>query len=295
MAKSKKGFSLSLGWIFAVIMICVISLVVLSMISKSKDTSGEELKPGSEAHPHVFSYAPDGETVWLGTHLGVYEYREGKWKRILSPLRRDDVMGLEIDPSVPDKIYVSGHGYVKQSRNGGKTWETIENGLPNNPDAHHLIMDNKNPNHLYTMLAHQGDNVYETKDGGGTWTVVGTIPAGAYSFTVAPDEGSSLLAGSETGLFRYDLINGSFKETKISNEPALQVITLDNGDVIAMNEGGFVRSSDLKTWSPMKIELNGEMPFGIKASKADPKRLVMITQNLSVYESINGGLDWTKI
>ncbi|HEY0829344.1 MAG TPA: hypothetical protein VGE40_14690 [Bacilli bacterium] len=295
MTKNKKGFSLSLGWIFAVIMIAFISLVVLNMISKSKDMSGEELKPGSEVHPHVFSYAPDGETVWLGTHLGVYEYKDSKWKRTLSPLSKDDVMGLEIDPSGLDKISVSGHGYVKQSQNGGKTWKSIEEGLPNTPDAHHLTMDNKNPNHLFTMLAHQRDNLYETSDGGNTWVVLGTIQLGIITIAAAPDNSSSLLAGSETGLFRYDLINGSLKETKISNEPTLQVITLDNGDVIAMNEGGFVRSSDLKTWTPIGIDLNGEMPFGIKASKKDPNRLVIITQNLSVYESKNGGLDWTKL
>lgn len=51
---------------------------------------------------------------------------------------------------------------------------------------------------------------------------------------------------------------------------------------------------DLKTWTAMGIELNGEMPLGIKASKQDINRLVVITDRYSVYESSNGGEKWTK-
>lgn len=296
MAQKQKS-SIKVEWIFLAVLIAILSLVVISLLTKSK--SANELKPGSAIHPHTFGYAPDGETLWLGTHQGIYERTDGKWLQAVSALSSNDVMGLEIDPSSPNNIIVSGHGFVKRSQDGGKTWNAIEAGLPNQPkpdvpDAHQLTMDTKSGNRLYTALAGPGDNVYETKDGGNTWNKAGKIPADLYTIAVAPDNGNSLLAGSESGLVRYDFANGETKESKISNEPAYQILTLPSGEVVVMNEGGFTRSKDMKTWTPMNIELNGEMPLGIKASKKDPNRLAIVTQNYSVYESNNGGQSWTK-
>ncbi|MEX2415151.1 MAG: hypothetical protein WD424_03325 [Paenibacillaceae bacterium] len=292
MITDKNRASFGWKWIFAVVIIGFIALAVIGMLSKSKDR--EELKPGSAAHPHVFSYAPDGETIWIGTHKGLYEYSDGTWKRTMESLSRNDIMGLEIDPSDSDNIYVSGHGFIKRTEDGGQTWTTIE-GLSNQPDVHHLTMDNKASDHLYAMVPARGDDVYETNDGGNTWNKAGNIPVTNYAVAFAPDSSTSLLAGSEAGLFRYDFGEGELRETKINDEPAYQILSLMNGDVIVMNEGGFVRSADLMTWSSMNADLNGEMPLGIKASKTNPDRLVIVTENLSVYESKNGGFDWSEI
>ncbi|MEF3309488.1 hypothetical protein PV433_11345 [Paenibacillus sp. GYB004] len=296
MAQKQKS-SIKLEWIFLAVLIVLLILVVVSLMTKSN--SANELKPGSAIHPHTFSYAPDGETLWIGTHQGIYELTDGKWLQTVPALSSSDVMGLEIDPSNSDNIIVSGHGFIKRSQDRGGNWNPIEAGMPNQPkpdvpDAHQLTMDSKNGSHLYTVLAGPGDNVYETNDGGNTWGKVGKIPTALYSIAVAPDNENSLLAGSELGLVRYDFINEDMKETKISNEPAYQILMLSSGEIIVMNEGGFSRSKDMKTWTPMNINLNGEIPLGIKASKKDPAKLAIVTQNYSVYESKNSGQSWTQ-
>lgn len=297
MASKKNKSSLSIGWVFTIVMIGILGIAVWGIINRTN--SAEELKPGSATHPHVFSYSADESTVWLGTHTGVYEYNNGKWLRTLQPLQSNDVMGLEINPTNSEKIIVSGHGFMKRSLDGGKTWSVAEDGLPNKqkpnePDAHLLTMDTNNPGHLYTLLAGPGENLYESKNGGSTWAQVGVIPQAAYSIAIAPGQSSSIIAGTESGLYRYDIVDNKIKETKISNEPTFQIFITPSGEVITMNESGFQRSNDLTTWKSMQVDLNGEMPLGIKGSKKDGSRLLVVTESYSVYESIDGGESWAK-
>lgn len=155
-------------------------------------------------------------------------------------------------------------------------------------------MDPDDSNHLFVMLAGEGENLYETKDGGNTWTSVTSLPAGAYSISMIPGTPSSILAATETGLVRYDIQSGTVQETQLTNEPVYQVLTLPNKEVVIMTESGFQKSKDFKTWSAINVELNGEMPLGIKSAKEDGSRLVILTDRYSVYESSNGGENWTK-
>jgi photosystem II stability/assembly factor-like uncharacterized protein len=294
--KTHRSYSKN-GLILTVALLLFGGFAIWGVISQATNKSIDELKVGSAAHPHVFSYAPDGKTVWLGTHLGVYQWLDQKWTRSVEPLGKNDVMNIEIDHLNTNTIYTSGHGFIKKSEDGGSTWKSIETGMPNQPkpdvpDAHLLTMDSKDSKHLYTMIAGKTNTMYESKDGGASWSKLGAPTSSPYSIAAAPDNGNSIIAGTEQGLFRYDLINGTLKETKIGNDPAFQLTVLSNGDVIAMGEGGFTRSSDLKTWVPFKVDLNGEMPLGIKASKTDPNRLVIVTQKLRLIESHDGGKSW---
>ncbi|MCA4756028.1 hypothetical protein H8Z60_26305 [Mycolicibacterium fortuitum] len=294
-----KGKSIGIGTLFSVVMIVLIGFAIWGNVKKSNDTTIDTLNADSNTHPHIFSYSPGNETVWVGTHTGVYELKNDKFQRTLSELRSNDIMGLEIDPLNPKRIFVSGHGFVKRSVDGGETWQAIENGLPNQakpdePDAHYLTMDPDDSNHLFVMLAGEGENLYETKDGGNTWTSVTSLPAGAYSISMIPGTPSSILAATETGLVRYDIQSGTVQETQLTNEPVYQVLTLPNKEVVIMTESGFQKSKDFKTWSAINVELNGEMPLGIKSAKEDGSRLVILTDRYSVYESSNGGENWTK-
>lgn len=294
-----KGKSIGIGTVFSVAMIVLIGFAVWGNVKKSNDKTIDTLNADSNTHPHIFSYSPGNETVWVGTHTGVYELKNDNFQRTLSELRSNDIMGLEIDPLNPKRIFVSGHGFVKRSVDGGETWQPIENGLPNQakpdePDAHYLTMDPDDSNHLFVMLAGKGENLYETKDGGNTWTSVTSLPAGAYSISMIPGAPSSILAATETGLVRYDIQNGTFQENQLTNEPVYQVLTLPNKEVVIMTENEFQKSKDFKTWSAINVELNGEMPLGIKSAKEDGSRMVIVTDRYSVYESSNGGENWIK-
>ncbi|MNP54697.1 hypothetical protein D3C76_1492740 [compost metagenome] len=101
------------------------------------------------------------------------------------------------------------------------------------------------------------------------------------------------MAATETGLIHYIVNEGKVQNLLLTNEPVYGVLYLANGEVILMAEGGFLKSKDLKDWSDLHVDLKGEMPLGIKASKRDPNRLVIVTDRYSVYESDNGGSSWS--
>ncbi|MGG1614342.1 WD40/YVTN/BNR-like repeat-containing protein [Paenibacillus phoenicis] len=298
MFRVKKKFSWGFGFYLTVALVLIIIFAIWGGTKKSKESNLASLITESNTHPHVFSYALDDTTVLMGTHTGVYELVDQKWQRTFEPIKTNDVMGIETDFENPSKIYAAGHGFVKRSVDGGDTWETIENGLPNQskpnePDAHYLVMDPDDPNHLFTLLAGSENNLFETKDGGEIWQNIGTLPEGAYSITALPGAPVSFLAATETGLIHYIVNEGKVQNLLLTNEPVYGVLYLANGEVILMSESGFLKSKDLKDWSDLHVDLKGEMPLGIKASKRDPNRLVIVTDRYSVFESDNGGSSWS--
>ncbi|WP_336788286.1 WD40/YVTN/BNR-like repeat-containing protein [Paenibacillus sp. MMO-177] len=299
MPREKKGFSLGIGFYFTLALIVIIGSAIWGGLRKDNKSNLDVLTPVSGTHPHIFSYSADGTSLWMGTHTGVYKLVDQKWQRTFKPLATSDVMGIETSPDNPLTIFAAGHGFVKRSSDGGQSWETIENGLPNQakpnePDAHYLTMDPNNSKHLFTLLAGADNNLYETRDGGQTWQNVGTIPQGAYSIMMLSSAPETILAATETGLVRYTIQAGTLKQIQLTNEPAYEVFSLSDGGVIMMTESQFLKSTDLKTWSDIDVDLNdGEMPLGIRASKIDPKRLTIITDQYSVYESNDGGSSWS--
>ncbi|WP_199621004.1 WD40/YVTN/BNR-like repeat-containing protein [Paenibacillus alkalitolerans] len=299
MAKSKQqrsGPKFGAAAIFGIAIGLFAIAAVVSIVVNANKT--EELTVNTPTHPHTFGYAPDGETMWIGTHTGMYEYGDGKWTRAVPAIAQNDVMGYFVDAEDTNIIYISGHGFVQRSTDGGETWAAIENGMPNAPkpdvpDAHMLAQDPNDPKHLYVFTNQQENNIYETKDGGETWSLAGTIEPVAYMMAVAPG-GSSLLTTSEAGLTEYKLTAGNNEVIKRTDAPAYIVLTRSNGEAIVYGANGFQRSTDYNKWTPMEVDLNGELPLGIRESHTNPDRLAIVTDKYSLYESEDGGKSWSK-
>ncbi|KAG4228570.1 hypothetical protein PC116_g23078 [Phytophthora cactorum] len=154
-------------------------------------------------------------------------------------------------------------------------------------------MDPRNSSRLIALLASADNNVYQTKDGGKQWNKIGSIPQGAYSISILPSAKETILAATESGLVRYNVKGRDLEQIQITNEPAYGVLSLFDGGTIIMTESGFLKSTDLEIWSDLDVDLNGEMPLGIKSSKQDPNRLIIVTDQYSVYESNDGGENWS--
>ncbi|MFS0873658.1 MULTISPECIES: WD40/YVTN/BNR-like repeat-containing protein [Paenibacillus] len=294
----KKGFTLGIGFYFALLLVVIVGFAIWGGVKKETKSNLDVLTAQTNTHPHIFSYAANDTTIWMGTHNGVYELIDQRWQRTFKELMTSDVMAIETNPNNPLNIIVAGHGFVKRSNDGGETWETAENGLPsqakpNEPDVHYLAMDPKNSSHLFAMLAGADKNLYETKDGGEQWQSVGSIPQGAYSISILPSATETILAATETGLVRYNIKDSDIEQIQITNEPAYEVLSLSDGGTIIMTESGLLKSTDLEKWSDLEVDLHGEMPLGIKGSKQDPNRLVIVTDQYSVYESNDGGAKWS--
>ncbi|TLS50013.1 hypothetical protein FE782_21995 [Paenibacillus antri] len=298
----KKSFKIGTGTIVLTVFSIIVTGGVWGIVDRWDEANSDEFDPAS-THPHTFTYSPDENSVWMGTHTGIYELSDGKWRRAVEDLRDNDIMGLEINSSDPNKIVASGHGFIAGTSDGGGAWTAFENGVPNQPkpnvpDAHLLTTDPNNPEHLFVFINQEGDNVYESLDGGRTWSVAGEVSAGAYTIAVPanrPVNENSLLVGTEEGLFLYRLGTELNSTETLNSEPTYGLLTRVNGEIISLTESGMYRSVDGKDWSPMDLELKDEMPLGIKASKQNPNQLLIVTNQFTAYESTDNGQTWNPL
>lgn len=130
----------------------------------------------------------DGREIWsLSIHDGVgyagtgppaiYHYHEGRWhefKAVQELPSRQHWSFLHGDP--PHVVTLSAMGAcilagiemggVIRSTDGGQTWEQVGAGVVNE-DVHRIVPDHHDPLHYFLGAA---DGLYETRDGGDTWT-----------------------------------------------------------------------------------------------------------------------------
>jgi len=158
-------------------------------------------------HLHVLALNPKDNTLFKGTHHGLYKSTdEGKtWQKLdlKGDLKSFDFMALVIDPTDPQVMYAAGHDvWVVKSTDGGVTWKTVKNGLPSS-DVHGLSM-HPTDKRLHAWVVDKG--LYRSKDGGASWQRVDDgPPADVKTLTVANTPtgmgGIWLVAATADGLY----------------------------------------------------------------------------------------------
>ncbi len=143
----------------------------------------------------------DADTAWLAAignpfapnpERGVYRTRDGgaNWELVLHVSERTGATDLEFAPDDPDTIYASMweaerkpwtirsggmEGGVQRSRNGGDTWEVLEDGLPTGlRGKSDLAVSPADPDRVYVLIEAPGTDggVYRSDDRGDTWRQV---------------------------------------------------------------------------------------------------------------------------
>jgi photosystem II stability/assembly factor-like uncharacterized protein len=169
---------------------------------------------GSASIGDVAIFQKNPDIIWVGTGEecgrnsaawgdGVYKSIDGG-KTFANVGLRDThhISEVLIHPSNPDIVYVAAGGHlwgynaergVYRTRDGGKTWQRLTRGLPDDgkTGASDLVMDPSNPNVLYVgmwariRMPHRflsgGPNggIYKSTDGGDTWTkLTNGLPSG---------------------------------------------------------------------------------------------------------------------
>ncbi len=206
---------------------------------------------------------------------------------------RRTISKVVIHPTDPDIVYVAvgarafngldGSTGIWLSTNGGQSWNRIVNGIANFSafDAvSDLIMDPNDPQHLYAAVGNPygapANGVYESFNGGQSWTVAGNFPTGVSD----PNMGRITLAIAPTTpqiLFAAVARAGA-------NASLLRMTKTTNGGT---------------TWSTLPGVANYMGPYGDYNTTLviDPENpnVVFAGGQSSVLRTIDGGTNWVQI
>jgi photosystem II stability/assembly factor-like uncharacterized protein len=184
----------------------------------------------------------NGDTVWAVTGApdrrgAVWRHSgSGKWERVGLMPEGFYPSTLEVAPSRPSRIYVSGQpfgtirGWLLHSDDGGKTFLGGKNELAAEGPFFIAGVDPKDPERVLVRHLHTtGSDVLLTTDGGKTLKIVLTMKSAMFGFAKSAD-GSTYWAGSglpEHGLFLSKDRGAHFE--RVSNTGVLCLHDAPNG------------------------------------------------------------------
>jgi photosystem II stability/assembly factor-like uncharacterized protein len=270
------------------------SLVSLSAIPPASAESLEAL--AGKTHYHGISFARSGSaTLLLASHHGLFALtKDGEATRV-SPVH--DYMGLSPDPDDPLSYYASGHpagggnsGFLK-SADGGATWKQLSPGVGGPVDFHQMDVSPADPKTIYGSYG----ELQVSRDGGQSWAIAGTPPAGLIALAASSFKADRLYAATKLGLYVSADAGTSWQPLGLAGEIVSTVKVGPEGSLFAFVLGrGLMKASESKPdeWAPLSNGFGDAIPLHIAIDPANPNHLALTTQENGVLESVDGGATW---
>ncbi|MBI3971093.1 MAG: hypothetical protein HY332_07360 [Chloroflexi bacterium] len=267
-------------------LVVVGAVVWLYAASRSAQQDQQPLAqlPSEARHYHTLAFLPGGSSgagtsvrpaspagsgaVLLGHHEGMIASGDGGRTWGAAGVT-GDVMGLAVHPARPQLVYAAGHDVLLKSGDGGRTWAPLGHDLPGT-DVHALAIDPAEPDRLYAIVI--GHGIFEGRDEGTRWTLVGTAP------------------GTPSGLAVWT-----------GGQRAFYLATADQGVLV---------SADGKAWTNANGFVNGALPTRqIRALVYDPSSgdrfaatdgrtltgALYAGTDRGLFKSVDGGGSWTRL
>jgi photosystem II stability/assembly factor-like uncharacterized protein len=194
------------------------------------------------------------------------------------------------DPAHPGVFWESGiygSAGVYQTKDRGNTFRRLGSIFHND----YVSVDLRDPERA-TLLAgghEQGQTVYQSTDGGQTWTNIGlTLPAkGASTNPLVIDSNTYLVNAEGVGIYRTT--NGGTSWRRVSGQgPSGPPLVTANGTIYWPANGGLLKSTDAgTTWAQVGTDIRPVHPIEL----SDGKLVSVGTTRLVI--SADGGSTWT--
>jgi photosystem II stability/assembly factor-like uncharacterized protein len=249
-----------------------------------------------KTHYHGIAFARSGPgTLLLASHHGLFALtKDGEATRV-SPVH--DYMGFSPDPVNPLGYYASGHpagggnsGFLK-SADGGATWKQLSPGMGGPVDFHQMDVSPADPKTIYGSYG----ELQVSRDGGQSWAVSGTPPAGLIALAASSLKADQLYAATQQGLYVSTDAGRSWQPLEFESEVVSTVKVAPDGFLLAFVLGrGLVKASEseLDEWTPLSNGFAEAIPLHIAIDPANPNHLALTTQENAVFESVDGGVTW---
>ncbi|HEY4673548.1 MAG TPA: hypothetical protein VIH03_05220 [Nitrososphaerales archaeon] len=300
-------------------LIITVAIAIILVITTSpyylpsqRQTANPKFEPESQIIGHIHSLYVDSvnaNLMLLGTHEALFRSNDKGSTWIAVKTRSDvpgDFMAITSDATrKPNILYAIGHGmFVVKSVDGGKTWQTIKQGLTNN-DVHAIAIARNDPNILYVWVVDNG--LFRSKNGGASWERINDGPPNSNVLALASVNistgmgggGIYLYAGTSGGLYRSaDCFCGWNKVSNLFDSKtifSLAVSPTNPSIMFASTSDGVYRSDDAgANWKNVGNGLEGVDVAALTFDASDPNNIYVVNNIGVVYYSNNLGESWAR-
>ncbi len=233
----------------------------------------------------------------LAFGMGVFAGAPG---RALGPFG-GDILSLGVNPRMKSVVYAGTSFGLFISRDGGETWQSINQAMPNPSAVTAIAVNPKAPQTVYAVTE---DGVLVSTDEGAHWTTA--APYGGYSpcLAVNPKNPSILYVGNSNGIHESEdggktwtdvnqgLTNTLVKSLAIDPRHPRRMYAgtygyLQGDCLFKSNDGG-------ASWKPVTVDK--AYPYlnvtAIAINPSRPRTLYIGTDNDGIYKSIDAGRHW---
>lgn len=202
------------------------------------------------------------------------------------------VVSIAVDPHDPSAVYVASFGGgVFHSRDGGKNWSALNDGLPHRQMLS-IAVDPRQPGALYAG----GDSgLFKFTNQQSTWRAVDAALAARNirAIQIDPEHGERIYVATDQGVMEGR--SGQWRglpDGMIATDVRALALTRD-GALYAGTFGGIYRkAADAKGWTKLNNGLSDVKVRGMAVDPKNPQIIYAGTATGGTFKSIDGGRNW---
>lgn len=205
---------------------------------------------------------------------------------------------IAFHPTDPNIIYIgAAGGGVWKTTNGGSAWQALTDNLTSTACGT-VVVDPNNPNTIYfgtgelnfSFDSYYGDGIYQSTDGGQSWTKTATTAIGSRfsQITIDPTNPNVVYAAGSSGVYKSTNAGASWFSTSSGSNANCVLVDPNNPQTLYTTTGGYgpnliKKSTDGGTsWTTLTT--------GLPAAGTSRTQLAMAPSNTSIlYASITNG------
>ena len=265
-------------------------LVVATFVRR---TSGDAVRPPLVGLPRTPDYHSllvdenDPRHLWLGTHVGLYESRDGGRSWRVAGLHGEDAMNLvQTDEAT---IWAAGHYVFAKSTDGGRTWSDLRPGGLPSLDVHAFAADRDG--RLYAAVA--GEGLFHSEDGGKRFELLSREVGPAVMALAVTKSGRVFAGDMNKGVLVSEDHGKTWRVVLRQSVTGLAVNHASAKTVLASGPGVYRSTDEGAHWEPV---LAAERTWGVSwSADGGTAYAVTVPPARALYRTDDGGATWKPV
>ena len=281
------------GWLNRSLVALALFAGLIILTTVVRRTSGEAVRPPLVGLPRTPDYhsllvdADDDRRLLLGTHVGLYESRDGGRSWRVAGLEGQDVMNLVRAEN--GALWATGHNVAATSTDDGTTWVDVRpRGLPS-LDIHGFTVDTGG--RLYAAVANEG--LFRSEDEGKTFRLV-SREVGPAAYGLAARGGELFAGDAERGLVSSG-DGGRTWRRALDAEVTAIAISPENDRLLASGQATYISTDGGGRWRAVGGIPARTWPVAWSPRDARVAYVVTLPPDRKLYRSVDAGSSWQPV